>query len=156
MFIALLLVAVTAVMAYANGANDNFKGVATLYGSRTVDFLPALHWANATTLAGALTAVVLGHGLARNFGGGGLVPEAVVRSAPFLVSVGLSAAATVLLATRLGLPVSTTHALLGSLAGAGVAAAPGAFNWSVLGGRFLLPLLLSPFVAFVATLAIYP
>ena len=31
-------------LAYANGANDNFKGVATLFGSGTTDYgcLPAL------------------------------------------------------------------------------------------------------------------
>ncbi len=29
-------------LAFANGANDNFKGVATLYGSRTTTFGRAL------------------------------------------------------------------------------------------------------------------
>ncbi len=38
---------------------------------------------------------------------------------PFLAAVAL-AAATMLLASRLGLPVSTTHALTGALVGAGV------------------------------------
>src|SRR5262249_38991040 len=32
-------------LAYANGANDNFKGVATLFGSGTADYRAALLWA---------------------------------------------------------------------------------------------------------------
>jgi PiT family inorganic phosphate transporter len=37
MTLAILLVVVLA-LAYANGANDNFKGVATLFGSGTTDY----------------------------------------------------------------------------------------------------------------------
>ena len=36
-------------VAYANGANDNFKGVATLYRSGTVSYRTALGWATVTT-----------------------------------------------------------------------------------------------------------
>jgi len=46
-------------LAYANGANDNFKGVATLFGSGTANYRRALAWATATTLLGSLTAVYL-------------------------------------------------------------------------------------------------
>ncbi|MCA9174543.1 MAG: inorganic phosphate transporter [Planctomycetales bacterium] len=40
----------------------------------------------------------------------------------FATSVACGAGLTVLLATRFGLPVSTTHGLLGALVGAGLAA----------------------------------
>jgi PiT family inorganic phosphate transporter len=43
-------------VAYANGANDNFKGVATLFGSGTTNFRRALIWATVTTLLGSLAA----------------------------------------------------------------------------------------------------
>ena len=36
-------------LAYANGANDNFKGVATLLGSGTTSYRKALLWATLTT-----------------------------------------------------------------------------------------------------------
>jgi PiT family inorganic phosphate transporter len=39
------------VLAFANGANNNFKGVATLFGSGTADYRRALAWATATTFA---------------------------------------------------------------------------------------------------------
>jgi len=37
----ILLLLGTLFLAYANGANDNFKGVATLYGSQTLGYRPA-------------------------------------------------------------------------------------------------------------------
>ncbi len=156
MLLVLLLVIVTMLVAYGNGANDNFKGVATLHGSGTTSFRTALIWANATTLAGAMTAMVFGLGLAKAFGGNGLVPDAIVQSNSFLTSVGLAAAATVLLATRLGLPISTTHALMGALVGAGLVASPGAFHFGQLGGKFVLPLILGPLLAVAITVVLYP
>ncbi len=48
-------------VAFANGSNDNFKGVATLYGSGTASYRGALVWATITTLAGSITAVVPSH-----------------------------------------------------------------------------------------------
>ena len=35
-------------LAYANGANDNFKGVAPLYGSGTTSYERALLWTTVT------------------------------------------------------------------------------------------------------------
>jgi len=31
-------------LAYSNGANDNFKGVATLFGSGTTNYKKAINW----------------------------------------------------------------------------------------------------------------
>lgn len=47
------------ILSFANGANDNFKGVATLFGSGTTGYRVALSWATAMTFPGSLTAVVL-------------------------------------------------------------------------------------------------
>lgn len=44
-------------LAYANGANDNFKSVAILFGSDTANYRPALSWATLTTLAGSICAL---------------------------------------------------------------------------------------------------
>ena len=35
-------------LAYSNGATDNFKGVATLFGSGTTNFKKAINWATIT------------------------------------------------------------------------------------------------------------
>lgn len=151
----LILCAAVVLLAYVNGANDNFKGVATLFGSRTTDYRRALGWATITTFAGSLAAVWLSGRLVRAFSGNGLVPDALTHEPAFLLAVGLGAALTVLLATRLGFPISTTHAMTGALVGAGFAAV-GSVNAAKLGQSFFLPLAASPLISLVLTSALYP
>jgi len=52
LFRAILIIGAMLFVAYANGANDNFKGLATLRGSGMADYRKALWWATAATLAG--------------------------------------------------------------------------------------------------------
>ena len=143
-------------LAFSNGANDNFKGVATILGSKTASYRIALLWATVTTLAGSIAALFLAQTLMENFSGKGLVPPEVVHLTSFSVSVGLAAAITVFLATRLGFPISTTHALMGALVGTGLLASPSGVNFEKLASAFVLPLVASPFMAIVGTAVIYP
>ena len=117
-----LLVLAGICLAYANGANDNFKGVATLLGSGTANFRRTLIWATGCTFAGSLVAILLAGELLKSFSGKGLIDESLVTRIDFATAVAFGAGLTVLLATRLGLPISTTHGLLGSLVGAALAA----------------------------------
>ena len=126
LFLAIVLAA--ALLAYANGANDNFKGVVTLFDSASSGYRKALHWACWNTLAGSVAAIWLAHRLTHAFSRKGLVPDSVVAAPTFLASSSLGAAATVLLATHLGLPISTTHALTGGLWGAGLVHAGGSLS----------------------------
>lgn len=59
----------------------------------------------------------------------------------------MGAGGTVILATLLGFPISTTHGLTGALVGAGVIAAGPEVNFATLGETFVMPLLLSPVLA---------
>ena len=154
MLIAFIILAVC-FLAYSNGANDNFKGVASLFGSGTASYRTAISWATVTTFAGSLTAIFLAEALVKKFSGKGLVPEILTTSPQFLLAVAIGAGITVILATLLGLPISTTHGLTGALFGAGYAASSGAVNIGVLGKAFLLPLLLSPLLAVVTGALIY-
>ncbi|MBI2061897.1 MAG: inorganic phosphate transporter [Nitrospirae bacterium] len=149
------LIVVAMLVAFANGANDNFKGVATLVGSGTANYRRALTWATAATLAGSLGAIFLAGELGRRFSGKGLVPDAIAGEPSFVLAVALGAALTVLLATWRGFPISTTHALVGALAGAGLAAAGSGLHWSALGFDFFVPLLVSPLIAGVLTVLTY-
>ncbi len=135
-------------LAYWNGANDNFKGVATLYGSRTVSYRTAITIATTATFAGSICAILLADGLVASFSGKGLVPQSTAGTADFLMAVALGAAFTVLLATRLGFPISTTHSLVGGLLGAGIIAVGSEVNYQQLSSAFFIPLLVSPFIAF--------
>ncbi len=148
-----LLLLGVGLLAFANGANDNFKGVATLWGASRTSYWRALAWATLFTLFGAVGAAWLAKGLIPKFNGSALVSGAVAAESAFLAAIVLGAAVTVLLASRLGLPISTTHALTGALAGTGVLAA-GFFgiHWTALMRGVVLPLLLSPVLALILTL----
>lgn len=142
-----LLIAVALFLAFGNGANDNFKGFATVWGADSLSYRQALLLATVATAAGSLLSLVLAEGLVQQFSGKGLLPQAMVDTPRFLASVGLGAALTVIIATRAGLPISTTHALIGGLVGAGLAASPGQLQFARLGQAFVLPLLISPLLA---------
>ncbi|MFZ5875564.1 MAG: inorganic phosphate transporter [Nitrospirota bacterium] len=156
--LALLLITATVLwLAYANGANDNFKGVATLFGSGTSEYPSALRWATVTTFAGSLASIVVGAGLVATFSGKGLVPDAVLADSGFASAVACAAATTVFMATRVGFPISTTHALVGGLVGAGLAArGMGGVNLAALGAAFVAPLVIAPLAAIALTAAAYP
>ena len=135
-------------LAFTNGANDNFKGVASIYGSGTADYRVCLWWATLTTAAGSVASIFLAQTLLKKFSGKGLVPDMLTTSPGFLLAVAIGAALTVLLATRFGFPISTTHALLGAMIGGGMLATGlGGLNFAALGKGFVTPLLLSPILA---------
>jgi PiT family inorganic phosphate transporter len=152
----ILVVAAMLFVAYANGANDNFKGAATLFGSGVSDYRKALWWATATTAAGSAAALILATRLISVFQGKGLVPSHLDQSQPFVAAVILGAAVTVFLATKIGMPVSTTHSLTGALVGGGMAAAGFNLSLATLFQSFFLPLLVSPLIAVMLSLATYP
>ncbi len=152
----IILFAAVLLLTYANGANDNFKGTATLWGSNTLGYRQSLLLATVCTFAGSLCSGFFAQSLIKNFSGQGLVPDALVHSVPFVLSVALGAAATVLLATKLGFPVSTTHGIVGALVGAGLIGATGDINLGRLGDTFFLPLIAGPLMAVGLTAAFYP
>ncbi|WP_460609281.1 inorganic phosphate transporter [Hymenobacter terrigena] len=146
MLLILLFLAVL-LLTYSNGANDNFKGVATLWGSGTLAYRPALILATVATFAGSICSYFFAEELIKNFSGKGLVPDDIIQSVDFILAVALAAGVTVLLATRLGFPISTTHGLVGALVGAGLVAVGTAVNFAKLGTTFFLPLILGPILA---------
>lgn len=155
MTILILSFLTTLFVAYANGANDNFKGVATLYGANVAGYRKAITIATLATFAGCVASAFFAEALIKAFSAKGLVPDAVAASPTFLVSVAAGAGGAVILATALGFPISTTHGLIGALVGAGFIAAGEELNLSMLGSSFFLPLLLSPMIAVLLTMPLY-
>ena len=149
-----LLIAVC-FLAYSNGANDNFKGVASLFGSKTTGYRTAIGWATVSTFAGSVAAIFLAQSLLKKFSGKGLVPDALTGSEYFLLAVAVGAGTTVILATLTGFPISTTHALTGAMVGSGWVAVGSQVHLDVLGRAFALPLLLSPLLAVVLGASLY-
>lgn len=153
--ILILLFCAALFLAYSNGANDNFKGVATLFGSGTTNYKRAINWATITTFLGSVTAIFLAGTLVKNFSGKGLIPDELIQTPAFAVSIALGAAATVFLATKIGMPISTTHGLVGGLLGSGFLAVGTTFNFSKLGDTFLMPLIVSPLIALILSMSAY-
>jgi PiT family inorganic phosphate transporter len=150
-----LLLATIAFLAWSNGANDNFKGVASLFGSGTTSYRSAISWATATTFAGSVCSIFLAQALLAKFSGKGIVPESLVGAEHFLLAVALGAGLTVILATRLGFPVSTTHGLTGAIIGSGLVAVGDQVAFGALGRQFFLPLILSPVLAMAIGAGLY-
>ncbi|MBI3124030.1 MAG: inorganic phosphate transporter [Ignavibacteriales bacterium] len=151
----ILLFVAALFLAYSNGANDNFKGVATLFGSGTTNYKKAITWATTTTFLGSVTAIFLAGTLVKNFSGKGLIPDELIQTPAFAVSIAFGAASTVFLASKIGMPISTTHGLVGALLGSGMVAVGTAFNFSKLGNTFLMPLIVSPVIALATSAVVY-
>lgn len=140
-----------AALGYANGSNDVSKGIATLVGSGVTNYRRAILWGSVWTAAGGLLGALFAEAMLKTFGNGLLM-----ASTPQLLSAAVAtlagAAAWVLLATRFALPVSTTHAIIGALVGAAlIAYGADAVQWSVLGNKVFVPLLLTPLASLLIT-----
>jgi PiT family inorganic phosphate transporter len=147
MTFAVLTIAGAAVLAFANGANDVSKGVATLAGSRRASYRAAIAWGTVWTFAGGLASLVISVGLVKVFTSAIIGPNMLAASS-FPVAVTAGAAAWVMLATVTGLPVSTTHALTGAIVGVALMAGGiTSVNWWILLSSIVAPLALSPAIS---------
>ncbi|HSB63740.1 MAG TPA: inorganic phosphate transporter [Thermoanaerobaculia bacterium] len=156
LLMSLVLVLLTLGLAFANGANDVSKGIATLVGSGTTKYRAAVAWGTAWTLAGGLSAAFFSQGLVATFSGKGFLLNPPEGNA-LLLSVACGAIGWLLFATVTGLPVSTTHALAGALCGAGIAAAGSSgVAWAAVARKVALPLALSPVLSLVLMLVVSP
>ena len=153
-FAALVLLA--GLLAFANGSNDVSKGIATLVGSGVTNFRTAVVWGTAWTVAGGLVAAFATQRLVATFSGAGFL-AAPISGAAFPTAVAAGAIAWILFASRTGLPVSTTHAIAGALAGAGIVSqGASALHWAFLARKVALPLALSPLISAALIYAVFP
>lgn len=152
----LVLLALTLIVAFANGANDVSKGIATLVGSGVTDYRRAVLWGTVWTVAGGITAAFVSRGLVAAFSGKELLAADPTGPA-FLTAVAVGAIGWLAVATSTGMPVSTTHSLAGGLVGAGIAAQGVAgVKWAAIGTTIAIPLALSPLVAIALMIGSYP
>ncbi len=122
-------------MAFGIGANDVANAMGTSVGSRALTVRQAILVAAVLEFAGAF--LVGGH-VTKTIRGGILDPELMAHSLDVVqygMLAALSGAGTwLLIASRLGWPVSTTHSIVGAIAGFGaVALGVDAVRWGELG-----------------------
>ena len=154
--VALALLLLTALLAFANGANDVSKGIATLVGSGVSDYRRAVLWGSSCTVAGAMAAAFVSQALVATFSGKGVFAQPPI-SETFLLAIGCGAIGWLALATYSGLPVSTTHSLAGALVGAALMqSGPRGVAWGALLSKIALPLAVSPLTSMALLLVILP
>ncbi|MBI4219424.1 MAG: inorganic phosphate transporter, partial [Chloroflexi bacterium] len=141
-------IAVLGGLAFGSGANDLPKSISTLIGAGVSSRSRALALGSLATLAGAAVSLFGSVALVRLFSPGGITSESIAGGPAFAIAISIGAAAWVLAATRFGLPVSTTHAIVGASVGAAVmAAGSGAVNWGQTALLVAIPLLVGPLLA---------
>ncbi len=131
---------------FINGFHDTANAVATVVSTRVMRPGVAIGMAAVLNFAGAMT----GTEVAKTIGSG-IVGSALPLHA--ITAALVAAIAWNLLTWYRGVPSSSSHALIGSLLGAGIASlGPHAVHWAVLRDKVALPLLLSPIVGFLTAL----
>jgi inorganic phosphate transporter, PiT family len=152
----LTLLALTLALAFANGANDVSKGIATLVGSGISSYRRAVVWGSVCTAAGAATAAFASQALVSTFSGKGILVRPLTTPA-FLLAIAIGAIGWLLIATLTGLPVSTTHSIAGALIGAAVLqSGVHGVMWNALAVKIALPLVASPVMALVLLVVVLP
>lgn len=156
MELSLLALLLMMAMAYANGANDVSKAIATLVGSGVTDYRTAIIWGTAWTIAGACLSAFVASAMLKTFSAG-LIQPGIATPPALAPAILVGAMGWVLVASRTGLPVSTTHALTGALVGAGlVSIGSQGLTWPAIAGKIGLPLLLSPVLALAVSFLLHP
>jgi PiT family inorganic phosphate transporter len=142
------LISLAVVFDFINGFHDTANAVATVISTRVLRPWVAILMAGILNFAGAMS----GTEVARTVGSG-----IVGASVPLLA---ISAALVGAIAWNLftwfyGIPSSSSHALIGSLLGAGIASfGLGTVHWGVLQDKVVLPLFLSPAAGFIIAIAL--
>jgi PiT family inorganic phosphate transporter len=152
----LSLLALILALAFANGTNDVSKAIATLVGSGVTSYSTAILWGTAWTMVGAGLSALVATAMVKTFSTGLIQPDRIIP--PALALAVLSGAMVwVFLASRTGLPVSTTHALTGAIMGAGIMAfGQEGLLWPAIVKKIALPLLLSPLLALTVAIMLHP
>jgi PiT family inorganic phosphate transporter len=138
------IIALALLFDYINGFHDTANAIATSVATRAIRPAYAIAMAAAFNFIGAFA----GTAVAKTIGGG-LVDEATTTQA--VVGAALIGAIVWNLITwRLGIPSSSSHALIGGLLGATIiAAGVEALNPAGIFNKVLIPLVTSPLIGFL-------
>ncbi len=144
----LVLIALAVAFDFINGFHDTANAVATVISTRVLKPWLAILMAAVLNLAGAMS----GTEVAKTVGSG-IVGASVPLVAITAALVG--AIAWNLFTWYYGIPSSSSHALIGSLLGAGIASLGfGSAHWGVLVDKVVYPLFLSPAAGFIIAMAL--
>jgi len=121
-----VVILVALVFEYINGFHDTANSIATVVSTKVLSPRQAIVMSASTNLLGAL----LWTAVAKTIAGGLVDTSLFTLTSPTLICALFGAIAWDLLTWYVGLPTSSSHALVGGLCGAALAAAHG--NWHVI------------------------
>jgi PiT family inorganic phosphate transporter len=128
---------------FTNGFHDAANAVAASIATRAIRPMTALAMAAALNVVGALISTKV----AATVGEGIITTEVGTHGLVIVFSALIGAILWNLLTWWLGLPSSSTHALIGGLVGAGLASAS-TIQWKSLVDKVVIPMALSPILGF--------
>ncbi len=150
----MMLVAIVALALffdYTNGAHDSANAIATIVSTKVLSPKVAVVMAASLNLAGAF----MGEQVAKTIGSGIVNADVVAGCQGIVLAALFGAIFWNLLTWYLGLPSSSSHALIGGLMGAAVAYSGfNALNFLSIFEKVIIPLVLSPLAGFVGGYAI--
>lgn len=139
----LAIIIIALVFDYTNGFHDAANAIATSVSTRALTPRTALAMAALMNLLGAL----IGEGVAKTVGSG-IIDPPEDSTGLLVVACGLGGAITWNMITwYFGLPSSSSHALIGGLVGAAMAAGSTVY-WSGITEKVVIPMILSPLIGF--------
>ncbi|MDP2275967.1 MAG: inorganic phosphate transporter [Archangium sp.] len=142
LLIAVVLMAI--VFDYINGFHDAANAIATVVSTGVLPIRTAVFLAGILNFLGAITGTAVAKTIATGFADPSTVTQAVVLAAL------IGASTWNIITWWFGIPSSSSHALVGGLAGAVVAhSGLSAFKWGALVQKVLVPLVASPTIGFV-------
>ncbi|MBM7774698.1 PiT family inorganic phosphate transporter [Actinokineospora baliensis] len=134
---------------YTNGFHDAANAIATSISTRALTPKAALLLAAVMNLVGALVS----EGVAGTIGSGIISPPGDSQGLVVVLAGLIGAITWNLITWWRGLPSSSSHALIGGLIGAGIAGAV-SVHWTVIVGKVLIPMVLSPLIGFCLAYAV--
>jgi phosphate/sulfate permease len=147
LYIIVIFLVISIIISFGIGSND--ETMATLYGSKTLTMKELLIFA---TIFAILGAVLLGNAVSETVGKGLLLFE--VNNA-IVMTVLISTTIWLIISSAFGLPISTTHATIGSIIGVGLLLGGGSgVNWLTI-LEMSLWWFLSPIIGYVITYISY-
>jgi phosphate/sulfate permease len=140
----IIIVAVALAFDYTNGFHDSANAVAVAVSTRAMPPRAALLLACVMNVLGALISTKV----AATVGKGIITPPSGRGGLAVILAALLGAITWNLITWRFGLPSSSSHALVGGLVGAALAASEGV-RWHGLWDKVVLPMIFSPMIGLI-------
>lgn len=138
------VIAIALLFDYTNGFHDAANAIATSVSTRALTPRTALILAAAANLVGAL----IGEGVAKTVGSGIIGPPGGSVGLLIVFCGVIGGIIWNLITWYFGLPSSSSHALIGGLVGAALAAAA-SVHWASITEKVIVPMIASPLIGFV-------